>query len=327
MRRLRTLRELEDLRPAWDVLWRSLESPTPFQSSAWLLPWWEVFGTGEPSTFTFEAEGGLVGLAPFYAAPGRRGTELRLLGAGISDYLDVLVAPGHRPEMADALSSALASASTEWTFCGFDRLRPSSVLWEVQVPAPFVEARSDDEPCPILALPGTGGLAALGTHLAKHVRNARARGARAGTMTIERAGADVLSATLERLYAMHGARWAKAGRAGVLGDPRVRRFHHLAAPRLHASGILRLSTLTIGGRPAAVHYGLRAGATYCSYIGGFDPALAHLGPGMLALAAAVEEAMAEGVSAFDFLGGREAYKYRWGAVDHPRACRHFIRRP
>jgi CelD/BcsL family acetyltransferase involved in cellulose biosynthesis len=33
----------------------------------------------------------------------------------------------------------------------------------------------------------------------------------------------------------------------------------------------------------------------------------------------VEQALAEGALAFDFLRGAESYKYRWGAEDQPMA--------
>jgi len=35
-----TSAEVEALAPAWDDLWRRAPGATPFQSPAWLLPWW-----------------------------------------------------------------------------------------------------------------------------------------------------------------------------------------------------------------------------------------------------------------------------------------------
>ena len=74
-----------------------------------------------------------------------------------------------------------------------------------------------------------------------------------------------------------------------------------------------------------MHYGLRAGNRAFFYLGGFDPEFGALSVGSLAIAAAMERAIEEGASTFDFLAGREAYKYRWGAVDRPRSCRHITR--
>lgn len=55
-----------------------------------------------------------------------------------------------------------------------------------------------------------------------------------------------------------------------------------------------------------------------SYIGGFDPRFAACSPGALVLEHALAEAVRERASEFDFLRGREAYKYRWGGRDRPQ---------
>ena len=59
------------------------------------------------------------------------------------------------------------------------------------------------------------------------------------------------------------------------------------------------------------------GARAYYYIGGFDPSRARLSPGTIMIGHAIEEAIGAGARTFDFLRGREAYKYAWGAVDLP----------
>jgi CelD/BcsL family acetyltransferase involved in cellulose biosynthesis len=104
----------------------------------------------------------------------------------------------------------------------------------------------------------------------------------------------------------------------VLHDTGVRAMHREAAPLLHAAGLLRLLALRVDGEIVAVVYCLAHAGRWHYYIGGFDSRRAGFGPGTLLVAHAIEQARAEGASAFDFLRGREAYKYRWGAVDEPR---------
>src|SRR5205807_436927 len=53
------------------------------------------------------------------------------------------------------------------------------------------------------------------------------------------------------------------------------------------------------------------------YLGGFDPELARRSVGTLLTARAIETAVADGCREFDFLRGREPYKYRWGCIDRP----------
>ena len=53
------------------------------------------------------------------------------------------------------------------------------------------------------------------------------------------------------------------------------------------------------------------------YISGFDPEYAPLSPGTLMFGHSIAHAMGEGAREFDFLRGRERYKYFWGARDRP----------
>jgi CelD/BcsL family acetyltransferase involved in cellulose biosynthesis len=111
----------------------------------------------------------------------------------------------------------------------------------------------------------------------------------------------------------------------VLSTETVRAFHRAAAPALLKSGLLRMHALSVAGRTAAIYYGLHAGDRAFYYIGGFDPEFSAISPGTLAVASAMQAAVDEGATAFDFLGGREAYKYAWNAIDHPRINRAFGR--
>ena len=42
-----TMAALEALRPDWTKLWLRSPAATPFQSPAWLIPWWRHFGNDE----------------------------------------------------------------------------------------------------------------------------------------------------------------------------------------------------------------------------------------------------------------------------------------
>jgi CelD/BcsL family acetyltransferase involved in cellulose biosynthesis len=322
--RVRTREALDALRPEWEALWSSVQDRTPFQHPAWLLPWWDVFGRGALRVLLLREDGILTGLAPLYISPD---CELRLLGAGVSDYLDALAAPGAERNLAAAVSIELESSRADWSFCGFDNLRERSPLLHVDAPSDAAANTASTDPCPFVRLPDRIDELAdrIAPKLASHLRYSRRRAERLGGLTIEQASDEELQEALTALFALHGTRWAEKGQAGVLSDAHVRRFHRRAAAALQAAGLLRLSVLRIGTRVAAVHYGLRAGDRAFFYLGGFDPEFGALSVGSLAIAAAMERAIEGGASTFDFLAGREPYKYRWGAVDRPRSCRHLTR--
>jgi CelD/BcsL family acetyltransferase involved in cellulose biosynthesis len=113
----------------------------------------------------------------------------------------------------------------------------------------------------------------------------------------------------------------------VLAPAVVQKAHRETAPALLSLGILRLYGLRLADRIVASFYGfthLTAGKRRVYYyLGGFDPAFARLSVGMLMIDHAVREAIRDGAVEFDFLRGREAYKYRWGAKDRLTYRRRF----
>src|SRR5918997_5980520 len=102
------------LEPEWWDLWRRAPSATPFQSPAWLIPWWRHFHPGELFVVTVRCGGRLVGLAPFYIENGALGRRLLPVGISLSDYLDILLDPDERQAAGDALVSHFAREGACW---------------------------------------------------------------------------------------------------------------------------------------------------------------------------------------------------------------------
>jgi CelD/BcsL family acetyltransferase involved in cellulose biosynthesis len=175
-----------------------------------------------------------------------------------------------------------------------------------------------DEPCPRLSLPDHSKRLeeAIPAKFLKKLRYARRRAAREGEVRVETATADTVDHGLDALLQLHRARWRNRGEDGVL-HPRAERFHRDVATAFASRGALRLHMLHMNEQLAAVFYGFHAHRRTSYYLGGFDPDLKILSPGNLVLFHAVETAVRDGAAEFDFLRGREAYKYDWGAVDRP----------
>lgn len=313
---------LRALEPAWWTLWRSLPRATPFQSPAWLCPWWEAFAPGQLRALALWQGERLVGLAPLYLEKGPHGRRLLPLGMSVSDYLDLLLAPDRaQAAMATLLRALEALPWEEWELT---ELPPGAAAFRLPCPPGWGEERSGASPC--LALPLRGTLAeSLPKGQARKLRMARHRLARRGAHRFLTAEAANLPALLQALQRLHGKRWAERDESGVLADDAVVRFHRAAAPRLLAAGLLRMSALEIEGRLAGVLYALRHRHCLYAYLLGFDPDFAFESPGTLLLARAVEDALAEGATRLDFLRGEEAYKLRWGATAQPNGRRVFRR--
>jgi CelD/BcsL family acetyltransferase involved in cellulose biosynthesis len=325
-------RELAALRASWQALCDRCPACTPFQRPDWLLPWVQHLGPDEPWILAVHAAGQLVGLAPLFRyrreQDGRTQRVLALLGAGLSDHLDLLLAPGHeRPALA-ALLAELHARRADWDVCELDEQQPCSPLAAGAPPSACSSAWTitvaQQSVCPLLPLPAR--VDQLGQHVpARHLqrfRQYRRRAEREGALRLERAGASDHRRLLEGLFRLHALRWQQSGEAGVLAQPEVRALHARAADAFAARDALALYGLWLDERLIACLYGFFEERTLCFYLSGFDPALAHLSPGTLLVGMVIEDAIARGMTAFDFLRGREPYKYWWGAADrvNVRVC-------
>jgi CelD/BcsL family acetyltransferase involved in cellulose biosynthesis len=289
--------QLAELAGAWDALCDRCPSATPFQRPGWLLAWRRWFGAGgQPRVAILRRGGRLVGIVPLEL----RGGAVRLIGEGISDYLDAIVEPDVD---ASALTDGVARAAAGARALELAALRPCSPLLQLALagtPAPST-------PSPVVALDA----ARIPRRLAYELRR------------LDRCAprwqdeADDPRALLAGLFALHRARWAARARRGVLDDPALARFHADVAANLHRRGLLRLIGLVLDGRLRAVLYGFADHGRFLFYLSGFDPELARLSPGRLLIARALERARDDGAFELDFLRGGEPYKYEWGAVDRP----------
>jgi CelD/BcsL family acetyltransferase involved in cellulose biosynthesis len=309
-----TSEELIAIAPEWDELWRRTPSATPFQSPHWVLPWLDAFGAGgELAVVTSRTGGVLTTLAPLYILRDEESDESlgMFLGTGISDYLDVLG--------DDDVLTPLASLNCQlWDL---QQLRPTSPLLAMPLADGFAENVEDQEPCPVLSLDGDIG----STRLRKNIRYYRRAMSRDAAVRVENATEANLDELLDALFALHAARWERRGLPGVLADETTQNFHRDVARRLLRAGALRMYATRRDERIVAVFYGFAHGGTVYYYLSGYDPELEKLSIGTLIVAHAMEEAMRDGATTFDFLRGAEEYKYAWGATDRMNRRRQLFR--
>jgi CelD/BcsL family acetyltransferase involved in cellulose biosynthesis len=305
------------LAPEWWELWRRIPSATPFQSPAWLIPWWRHFHPGALFVMTIRDGERLVGLAPFYLEDGALGRRILPVGISLSDYLDVLLDPDYRAAAGQALIEHIAGEGSRWDEWDLEELAPDAAALHVPAPPGCEEVLEHQSPCPVLTLAG-GQSTLQATVPSKQRRNlnlARNRVARRGEVLIEEGDMETAPAMLDLLFRLHRARWESRGEGGVLADDPVQGFHREAVPDLMKANLLRLFVLRIAGQPAAVQYGFVHRDRAYLYLTGFDPDFAFESPSVMLLGHAIELASREGVREVHFLRGAEAYKYDWGATD------------
>jgi CelD/BcsL family acetyltransferase involved in cellulose biosynthesis len=305
--------DLVRLLPEWWALWSRTEQATPFQSPAWLLPWWQVFHPGDLMTVAVRRGGLLVGLAPLYLERGAYGRRLLPLGIGLTDYHDLLIDGAPAAEVADALVAVLGAKDDLWDVLSLEELRPDAIARGLPFAALQVEQQGQSA-CPVLPLPDSV-TAWDGSRGGRRWRRAWNRVLRHDRVTVVEGDTLNGAALLEAVIDLHGRRWTATGETGVLADADVRLFHRTVVPRLVASNILRLYGLEIDGRMIAAYYGFVHRRDAYAYINGFDPDFGFDSPGTALIGHAVRDAIASGCTQFHFLRGQEPYKYAWGAED------------
>lgn len=310
-RRLSSLPDLYALAPEWRELWNRCPSATPFQRPEWLLPWIESFTPRELWVIEARRENRLVGLAPMFIWQRAGERVMAPVGAGISDYLDWLVDPVVSTECLPLLLRRLGGA--EWDTMELMDLSSDSPLLQHWQHGGKEESCAI---CPGLRFdPGTPFNKIVPSHQRRNLKTAENRMRRAGISRVELATRETLPEFIAMLIKLHGSRWTELGGPGVLEDPKVQDFHKRSSARLLDSGLLRFYGLLFDGRLIAVlHTLVGHNGIYC-YLQGFDTAYSEFSPGMLLLERVVQDAAREGKSRVDFLRGREAYKYMWGAKD------------
>ncbi|MGK9170138.1 GNAT family N-acetyltransferase [Inquilinus limosus] len=316
---------LAAIEPEWWELWSRCPAATPFQSPAWLLPWWHSFAPGRLRAIAVRRDGRLVGLAPLYVEEGALGRRLLLLGLGTTDYLDVLLDPDHAEPAAAAIEAA--AGDIDWEAWELEELPPDAAALRLPCPCNCTETAAGHSACPTLDLAGPDDLSGcVPTRRRKQLRRALTLAAKRGAAEVEPV-AEAADGFLDDLLRLHGARWADQGQPGLLRGGAVQRFHREALPRLIRADLARLTRLRIAGRVVGAFYGLLGRDRTYAYLGGFDPDYAYESPGSILIGHAIAEAIREGRREFHFLRGREAYKYAWGAVDRWNRRRSFRRAP
>ena len=308
------------LQDEWDTLAGQSITDTPFQTHAYQRAWWQHLQPAGATLHTLAArrdDGQLAAIGCFY-----------LLDGGLyfngcveeTDYLDLIV----RVEEAEA----------GWTAVLRHLLHPDFPAWQIaqlcNVPAASptrgilaglagengLEYHEEvSEVCPIIPLPATFAayLEMLDSKQRREISR-KLRRADAAEAFLRQIGpeddlpqavADFL--TLLQLSTFEKRDWLNNGRRAV--------FHETAQAALAAS-TLQLLFIEIEGRKAAALFNFDYKGRVWVYNSGLDPAaFGALSPGVVLTAKAVELAIENGRSEFDFLRGSESYKYQFGAQD------------
>jgi CelD/BcsL family acetyltransferase involved in cellulose biosynthesis len=304
--------DIEAAREDWTRLADAAGSP--FSTWEWASAWWRQLGAGRELFLhrVRTADGRVAAILPLYLAKARPLRTLRFVGHGPADQLQPVCAPEDRKVAADALKGLLRDGLGGWQAAILDRL-PGDEGWAELVDGPVVDRKAS----PTLVTEGLDFedfLRSRSRNFRDQVRRRERRLAREHDLRYRLCDdPERLDADFDELLRLHGARWG--GESGSFEPPRDefhREFAHAALRR----GWLRLWSLELEGRVAAVWLGYRMGGSEWYYQAGRDPELEREAVGFVLMAHTIREALNDGMSQYRLLLGGEAYKDRFSNADH-----------
>jgi CelD/BcsL family acetyltransferase involved in cellulose biosynthesis len=322
------------LEPEWDALVEASRARNIFLTWEWVSLWWTIYGAGSRLHVLVARDdaGALLGIAPL------KRRSIRMLGVPLSqvveflgsggdvtpERLDFIIRGGHEAEVGKALVDALLD---EPGASGFD-LRPFTATSTV---LPYLRQRLHradgswrdvaDSACPVMALPASRAefMASRSRNYRKKMGEYQRRCDRDYHATVRlSATAEDVRRDMDALVRLHRKRWEDESRS--FKSARYIEFHHAFAQRLLARGWIRLFVLESPSAPLAVLYCFAYGDRYYYYQAGRDPDFAKHRVGLVIMHHAIEQAIDDGMPLFDFLRGREDYKYMW-AVEEAASVR------
>lgn len=317
------------LEPEWNQLVDASASRNIFLTWEWVSLWWRIYGAGSRLHVLAARNeaGALVGLAPLkrrrvrvFGVPIVEVVEFLGTGSDVTpERLDFIVRQGEDASAGPALVDALFDGAGPH---GFD-LRPFASTSPV---LPFLRRRLRqrgpagrevaDSACPVMTLPATRSafLESRSKNYRKKMGEYQRRSARDyGARVRLSATPDDVRRDMDALVRLHRKRWEEKTRS--FKTERYIEFHQEFAQRLLARGWIRLFVLESPTAPLAVLYCFAYGDRYYYYQAGRDPEYAKHRVGLVVMHHAMEQAIDEHFPYFDFLSGREDYKYMWAAEE------------
>jgi CelD/BcsL family acetyltransferase involved in cellulose biosynthesis len=311
----------ETLATEWDALHTVSSTATPFNSLAYARLWWTHFGANDLlELWTVRDNNALIGIAPFYRTLNDEGVEvLRFVGGiDISDYLDVISAPGRELDVAQALVMCLASCNCCWDLHDMPKASPIREAFLRLAPEyglPIYAER--EEVCPVISLPATWDdyLEQLDGKQRREIRRKLRKAGQEGLVSWHVTPPDGVQEAMPIFLWLH--QLSTPAKAAFM-TPEMAEFFTELAETFAAKGWLELIFLHVNGEPVASYFGFRFRDTLMLYNSGFDNSwLESLSPGWLLLSYHIEYAIAEGIRRYDFMRGAEEYKFHFGGKSEP----------
>ncbi len=301
----------------WKALLRRSAIKNPYLTPLWTQIWLKHSGGAlDPKFLRIRSAGGeLIGLGAFRE---RRSEEdvrgLDLLGSeDVWDYRDLVMAAGREEEVSAEFATYFAAGP--WNFIELSSISEFSPTRGRLLPFlrqnGFRVSEEEMEPCLYLHLPPSWDefLERLNPKDRHELRRKLRRLGRDSSFQIEDSVSSAAPENMERFFTLHTL--SKSEKAEFMTEEMKAYFRDLAA-RFEEKNWLDLSFLKIENRDAAAALSFIFEGTEYLYNSGYDPQFGRFSPGIIIVAERIRRAIEHGEKNFNFLKGREDYKFRLG---------------
>lgn len=319
--------EFAGLKNSWNSLLAESESGCIFLTWEWLHTWWEHFKENSKLFIikvSDEDTGDIIGIAPLCFYETRMLKKIRIkrlafLGSKnvSSDFLNFIIRPGKEEEVTLGILAFLDERRSEWDVIELSDINSKSkVASLIRSTNNFHTLERQIQVCPYIKLPQTFDCL-VGT-LSRKMRSNLKRGLKkirdSERFKFTRLNSSSeLHSGLAKLFDLHERRFLarRNGSASSFSMQMIKDFHYDLIDKLFENDWLRFYFLEYFGKAVASLYAFKYNRIVFFYQSGSDPLMKNYSLGTLLLGLSIEDSIREGSKEFNFLRGKEAYKFCW----------------
>ncbi|MFH1756789.1 MAG: GNAT family N-acetyltransferase [Pseudomonadota bacterium] len=311
----------ESLKKEWERILSASRYRNPFLTPTWNEIWLKHFGnTQNLQVIHFRAlEGTLLALGTFVNSCGEKGEKgLALMGStDVWDYRDLIISSGNEEETFIALAGFFKEGPWDYLeFKGVSEFSPTAhALPLIMKSSGFQVIQEIEEIAVYLDLPPTweNFLEGLNSKDRHELRRKMRRMEKEINFELSKVEEPFAHAgEMEIFFDLH--RKSRTDKAEFMTAQMESYFREIAT-RFQEKGWLNLSFLKSAGKEIATYFSFDFEATEYVYNSGYDPQFRRFSPGIILAAQCIRRAIEKKMVRFNFLRGREDYKYHLGGKE------------
>lgn len=321
---IRDVAVFSDMQSEWNELLQASSSNGLFLTWEWMHTWWMHLSENRVlHIITIRQDAQLIAIAPLMLSPSRymrlmpfRVLEFIAAGSVGSDYLSILIRNGHEDVALQGISDCLSDTNFMLELVRIEKTSSPMVNLSLQLKQVGWESiRMTTNYCPFIKLSGHSWESYLESINRTHKTTIKKKTKflnKSFEVTFELAETEIQrEKAMESFISLHLTRWSGEGGSKALNQNELLNFHRDISKIFFELARLRLYTLFLDGKAAAILYLFRYEDIFYFYQTSYNIDYGKYGVGVISLAYVIGAAINEGIVEFDFLHDDEEYKYLW----------------